>query len=420
MTVLSSHETRLVEGAGIPGIENGHDEVRLGPRQLLLVCGLVLASATQLRLIAGLSPGEVLLLGYLAIRLVDWARGGSQSVLGERSFVVVWTVWVVFGSFGLLWSDVTGSGLAQGAVGETLKLSVVGLLVATVVQFEAGDGRRFALVLRKTIEGLAFAFAALLVIAQFLRQVGPVSFWLDGGSRFTGWANNPNQVAVAMIGVPFLAPALVTEPWRKRFMTIGAIGVLWASGSDGAVLALVVGFLGMTTSYLYATARRGFSAVQAFAVLAILAVAPLAVGSAVNAAKARVDSAVGDGGGGGNGRVELWNSAAHLIAGSPLVGYGPGPRVVAKDGTPGHEAHNVYLDVAILGGVPAAAALVFVHGKALLIARRQGVAMVGVACALVTFGLTGFAIRQPMYWLYLIACISARSSPSLDSYEYGK
>lgn len=127
-------------------------------------------------------------------------------------------------------------------------------------------------------------------------------------------------------------------------LSAGLLSVTLAS--RGATTGLALGIL----AFMFTTDHAGTSRRRTAAVLATIALASILASSAGALLRERlVDGADG------NGRTELWRSAASAFMESPVIGIGPGgmPGFFADDGYPvALYAHNIVLSALAQFGMP--------------------------------------------------------------------
>ena len=235
------------------------------------------------------------------------------------------------------------------------------------------------------IEGVLIIAAALYGVALGYRD------WLVGGVLVASLAN---VVLTAKSGAPEVLPGVVGEPERlsgymhpnhvafaAAIVLIGAVGLwkrrklrlilvgsaaiasydLLASRSRTGLLAVIaaVAIAGMAS-----VPRQGRARVGAMMLVAALVLAPLLAtqtGGWVNRDATSTGSA-SSGLTSLTGRTDFWPPVIHMIEQRPVVGWGvnailtpAGAKVQAI--LPGvGQAHNAYLEAALMGGLPAAVA----------------------------------------------------------------
>ena len=248
------------------------------------------------------------------------------------------------------------------------------------------------------------------------------------GSRAGGLLGQPAYLGAAgVLLVPVVLGAAGRErgAWRAVGFGAAAVGVVAvvASQTRGAWLGLLVAAAvgGPAIARRLGSRRSAVVAAGVFVALGVLAVAtPLG---------ARALGAVDLDGGSARGRLDEWRVAAAVVAEHPVVGVGPEGYRVAVTGhldegysiRYGREvyvdrAHDGVLDVAVAGGLPAAALYVALVGVALVAAMRvrrdANLVVVGAAAAVAGYAaqqLVLFPIAEvdPVAWLLAGVVVAA-------------
>ncbi len=374
--------------------------------QWVLIFGCVLSSATQFRFFGGLGPGELLIGIYAFVRSLEWLAGASPvRVVISRRVTILWGTWALSMAMGSFWAEVSGAGLSTGFLSDSLKLSLVGVFVCCFYRFELGHVETVRTIFRLVVILLVVGLNGLLVISLSRPSIG--SIYLDYGPRFVGWARNPNQIALTVVPIPLLSMELF-QGWTRWLVVAGSLSLLLASKSDGAQLALAAG-VGIVVIRIGRNMFRSKQVRLSAAIGMLVVVGALAwnLSGIYRGFENRIDSAVSEGGGGGNGRTALWGAALRTAFKSPIVGYGPGSRLEVGV-LRGLEAHNVFLDVLIMGGIVAVAPLIWFQVSLLRRAWRKGSFEVASVLSIVVMSLTGLLIRHPLFWFFLAAFESSR------------
>ncbi|MBW3655925.1 MAG: hypothetical protein KY444_07445, partial [Gemmatimonadetes bacterium] len=220
-------------------------------RGLWLGSAVALSTATQLRPGIPVGPGEVLLAGWVVASLgsVLWKNRLELSPVA-RSFGLFWAASFVLLLSGLLVGLLAGLAFSN-PFHDLLAYTLVAALVMLVLSKAGGVEELHAAVPVAMFLSTA-ALVAVLVASFPGRTLGPREPWI--GTRFMGWSKNPNQVALAMSTVPFLAWYRLAQARRRGaralYVVIALLGLLMglATLSDslvvawGACLAVLVGW----------------------------------------------------------------------------------------------------------------------------------------------------------------------------------
>jgi O-antigen ligase len=382
---------------------------------------IALSSATQLRLAgAPVGIGELLAAACIVLRWIDPWPVGPAARRDESAVLEPFRRLAAAMLFAASLATVVAPFWAGGAQAAPVEQAMRNLaaLWAAVLFGEAVA----TLALRHRIVGLgAAALCATLVLHVGLLALallpGRPEFrmlWYEG-ARFTGLAENPNQLALAMVAAGCAAAA-------------GAGRTIGAAGATGTVLAFAA-------LLAFARSDAGLLAFAGFAALAMVLAAPRwldaahrhrpsAYGAAVLALAcaaalaslpwidALADRVYGEGAQGSD-RLALWTSALAAGLDSPLFGLGPGAHA-RIDGYPGaHEAHNTWIDWWSMTGALGVAVLVMLLVDAGRRLARTGnpIGLAGLA-ALAVFASFHFVLRQPAFWCAIGLCYAA-TAPSM-------
>jgi len=378
-------------------------------RESLLIGSLLLTTATQLRLDgfpiglgeAGLLLWLILFIYVLSVRPLPVNR------------LVVW--------YGLFWlvslpSLILGTVIAQQLgeaaplakyIREMLALFFVAAL-SLVLAIETGS-REASLgrVSRLIRYGAAFSVIVAL-FAWFGEDITPIKWWL--GHRLQGLAENPNQLALLLLPMPFFtAYRLSVVGFRFTYLFAGIILVLagLATRSD----ALILGWAAAIGFYIaYILQKRLSMLLQVPSWLLFLVAGVLGGLVIVWSVDSRGLHGVLAGIYGTDSeqyqqsfrRFDLWING--IIAGmdSPFFGLGPGNHSGFEGPNQDSEAHNSLIDWFTISGLVGLSAFLL-----LVIAqfRRALYSNVWLACimvAILVFASFHYMFRHPLFWFYLV------------------
>ena len=414
---------------------------------LAWVIGALLVGAVMVVDPAGLAPyGPA---RWMVISTVGFLGAGLAVHAGrvaiERRFARLWAVLVVF----ILLGAVFGDDVRVALVGHPDRHFGLMTWVLLVAMFYAG--------LQLDTPGDRRIIARSGVVA--LLGLGSWCMWeLFIGAPITGGTNTSRLTgpfgSAAMLGaalcvlVPLAAGATIdtrsASRWRVASGVASAMGVitLVGSGTRAAIIGLVVG-LGAAT--LMAGRRsRWQRRTLAFGVLVLI---PVIVATAV--LMPRFSDAF-DRSAGASSRLDEWRVATRVVVNHPAVGVGPeGYRIAVAEGVNAEyerafsrdrvlpdRAHSGPIDVALIGGIPAALAylalLALVCWRALSLIRPGRFArpasnpardpvMAGMAVAVIAYAtqqlaLFPFAELDPVWWVLAgIVAHHARRQPTTPS-----
>jgi O-antigen ligase len=387
-----------------------------------LAAGAVaLSSATQLRL-SGMPVGigEALAAACVALRWLDpWppspaARRDERAVLEPfRRLAAAMLLAASLATVVAPW----WVGAAQAAPVEQAVRNLAALWAAALF----GEAVATLAVRHRIVElGATMLYAtlalhvALLALALLPGRPALHTLWYEG-TRFTGFAENPNQMALAMLAAGCAAAAGAERAMGAAGATLAALafaGLLAFARSDAGLLAFAA-FAALATVFalprwITAAPRHRPSALAA----AMVVIACAAVLAAIPLIDAVADRVYGEGAQGSD-RLALWSSALEAGLRSPVFGLGPGAHA-RIDGYPGaHEAHNTWIDWWSMTGGLGTAVLVALLGTAAWRLARSGNAtgLAGLA-ALAVFASFHLVLRQPAFWCAVGLCFAA-SAPSM-------
>lgn len=414
-------------------------------KPLAWVIGALMVGAVMVVDPAGLAPyGPA---RWMVISTVGFLGAGLAVHAGrvaiERRFARLWGVLVVFILLGAVFGDDVRVALL-GHPDRHLGLMTWVLFVAMFyagLQLDTPDDRR--IIARSGV-------VALLGLGSWCMWELIVGAPITDGtnsSRLTGPFGSAAMLGAALcVLVPLAAGAMFdtrsASRWRVASGVAGAMGVitLVGTGTRAAIIGLVVG-LGAAT--LMARRRsRWQRRTLAFGVLVLI---PAIVATAV--LTPRFSDAF-DRSAGASSRLDEWRVATRVVFNHPAVGVGPeGYRIAVAEGVDAEyerafsrdrvlpdRAHSGPIDVALIGGIPAALAylalLALVCRRALsLIRPRRGASPKGRAdpvLAGMAVAVTAYATQQlalfplaeldPVWWVLAgIVTHHARHQPTAPS-----
>lgn len=248
--------------------------------------------------------------------------------------------------------------------------------------------------------------------------------------RLMGLSDNPNQLAgLANAGVVLSAAGMMLAGRVTRRDVAATAAVLMAGTMSLSVtFMLSVALAGVVATFVYgwivteagSVGRRLFNiALSLSALLCFLAL--LILGDRVAAGIIHLWS--GETAKGAT-RLAYWMEALSESLWSPLVGLGPGGHVRVDYAAVLQEAHNIFVELFLSGGLVALAAYLFMLLTIATISMRNRLA-VGIFClvALVVMGSFHTVLRHAHHWIAFHALISvvlamatqrASATPSQD------
>ena len=391
--------------------------------------GVGLTAATQLRPIDGIpvGPGEAVLAIWVAASLAGLlTRGfistnrGSAVLAGfwAAAFAILSVGWIV----GLTLQR-SQPGMARDVVALALSAAVFGvcfLLPDLGSRIRAAQGAFLWTVVLPCL-----LFLALTAMGRL--TLGPIRYWYFD-VRFEGWAQNPNQLALAVLALPFwclFSISRVGNPGAYAVAAVLAILVGLLSRSDALWLAWGVAFACFGAWQVVSLLRRG--RVRRGRGILLLFVLPVVVIAILAALGRELLTVAGRGivreyqeNAQGSDRLRRWAHAVEVVRYSPAVGLGPGAFSGPSRPFQQEEAHNTLLDWASSTGFLGTLTLLALVGYvgAEVFRRRDGRSAL-LLLALGIFASFHYVLRQPMFWLILLGALFPPRYGNGSTFEVG-
>jgi hypothetical protein len=388
--------------------------------------GVTLSGATQLRMQGvPVGPSELILaiwLAFVVFLLLRGVRLGSS-----RVFVLMAGYW-------LAQIAILGLGAAvalharrfdsAGAFHDGLAFVYIAVL-STFLCLRLADSDDYEY--HWTFARLIFVFHALaggllLAVAMVAPQLGPIRFWY-GGIRFNGWADNPNQMALAMAAMPFLGWWLMRKasgPFGKGACLVGmalCVAAGLATKSDGMRVAWIASLGAIAALLFFQVTMRGRSRwlhVSHLIIPALVVVVGIFFGKDLVTYAIGVAESIYAEGAQGETRFTLWRHGLQAIGESPLFGFGPGSYSGQGGPFEGREAHNTFIDWGMSTGAVGIAIylglLAWIGSRAIRSGETMPVAML---ISVVMVSVFGYVLRQPDFWMVLVLILILSEHASL-------
>ncbi len=239
-------------------------------------------------------------------------------------------------------------------------------------------------------------FAIIFISANFISIfVFNLDAGVTEGERYTGGANNPNQLTFYAATLSLL---LVTYHKKLSLLLIPVIiFILNKSQSDAYMLAIIM----IGTSYIYfrLTFSNKFSssikvAASIILLLIILLIAIAYYGEWLGNAWLEADE--------GNTRLDLMYNALLASAQSPVFGWGAGSFSGIEETFQGLEAHNTFLDFSMQFGLIFPMIIYSIIIMTLISAlRKKDYIMAAFVVGFIESGLFHFSGRHFSFWIEL-------------------
>ena len=373
-----------------------------------LASGLVLTTATQLR-ISGLpiGPGEVLCLIWLLLQVpaLIRERGSLWADTAIRGFVLFWGVMFFAMAAGSIKGLAQPAWDAQRSAHDAFAYGFASLLsIAALSRFRGHTAEAKHLLFLVLLIALSLNIGLWLVAKS---QLGTMSAALMySPTRFQGLANNPNQLAMLMVSLPFLSWYFIENSATKlvKLLSVLAMGVAvfigLQTGSDALKVSLLfgVGVLVLVIAHSTWYRKEGWRwRVAALGVVLgayVLSGLPYAIensdGLAQNVA---ADKGV---------RFALWAHAIQVWMEAPIFGLGPGAWSGIMAPFEGVEAHNSFLDLGMSAGIVGLIAyLGMLYWLSLHFLTNRCHALLAVLGVMILYSLFHYVLRHPFFWVIL-------------------
>jgi O-antigen ligase len=273
-----------------------------------------------------------------------------------------------------------------------------------------GDDDYYLLVARTAFFTSFVTGTALLVAALVAPSLGPIHPWY--GPRFRGWAENPNQMALMVLAMPFLGWHLLRQAHSRGarllygLAIVGNVLVGLATSSDALRVAWL-GAAGLIGFVLWSRALRRGSGASIYLthviVPSIILILTIGLGVQLLARFEAIGQGVYSAGDQGDIRIAAWENGLRAMGYSPLVGFGPGSYSGLAAPFQNFEAHNTYIDWGMsTGGLGVALQFALLAWSAWRVWRTRSFALLAGFGALFIFSIFGYTLRQPIYWLLLV------------------
>ncbi len=421
-------------------------------RDLLLVLGILLSTASQLR-----PAGEICLVIWIGLMLGrETAQLGPQFTPALSRLVIFWLLFAVALCIGTLAGfaigDVHDQSLFMHDVMAYPLLAAISMLC--VVGTDAGSRLHRAAWLLVTVGSATLA----VQVAQAWGWIGVGSIDPWYWDRLRGWSENPNQLAIlcAVLGLLSLHLADVATSTPARIAAIGAavlpiyVGRL-TKGDTFSLVLVAAGpiFIALKLRTWLLSHQPRLSVRSACAWIAVLALPLLLASAAPFGASLAVEGQgfIGDMTRGDEQdtrktaeiRLEAWRQAIDRGLESGMLGLGPGPHLPIPpwiragrqdssgepknlehpeaNGTPNFEAHNTLLDIFTQGGLMAVLSLVWLVAATFLLTYRTRLdGLTVLLCGLIIFSIFHLIVRHPAFWFAIAICLvtaeSRKASPA--------
>ncbi len=263
---------------------------------------------------------------------------------------------------------------------------------------------------------LAIYCAAVVLFATIAYPIAPWLWYFDVYlGRLMGLSDNPNQLAGLCVFGMAMSAIIVDGQRGIRGADVGAGAAILIAGlmthSVTFALSIAVSALLALTVHVWSRdgaahrfARQLFSFGIQLALLGGLLILVLFGGQIIDALVYLYQG----GSAKGATRLGYWIAAMGEVASSPIVGFGPGGHVQVENSPVLQEAHNIFVELLLSGGIVSLAAFVMLLTVVLVASvRYRAPSVVFAVCALVILGSFHTVLRHGYYWIALHASMTA-------------
>lgn len=314
---------------------------------------------------------------------------------------------------------------SRGIVADSRARDFLALLFAMSVAVVTLDLARRCLPYRHALACVVVVLTLPTFALFAASMVSPNLFGLQldyYGVRFQGWSDNPNQIAMVLVPLPFLSmfAAAQTRNRSMRLLMYGTCAGAIVSGLGTLSDALLASWCVAISAWVVLAAlergrQRGARASAPPRLgnwLLVHLVILLATLSVLSATTSLVSDILQRESNQGSVRLLLWVHGMQAAGESPWFGLGPGAHSGVTGPHAGLEAHNTWIDLLAGAGFIGLAAyvafLVWVAGGLL---KPLAPLLVATLVALLVFSTFHFVLRHPTFWFYLalVAAFASRA-----------
>lgn len=376
--------------------------------------GVALTTATQLRVGSPVGLGEVMLLVWMLSICLRLLRGGCYFVSPLTKVLLrFWIVAFIALTLGILIAEfqaITSTGVYWDGLACIFAFVFCICLCLSTQSLKS--------IKRLIVHNILFSTSSLvLLLGISLPFLVP---WY-GGSRFTGWAVNPNQLALLIVGIPIIALHLLIYHSKNKIekiiyslLIITSIGLGILTDSDALKLGWIIGLFATILLLLYQrfvkhltqnkkNSSKNITIYKSlmgififFAILIVLWVSYERVTT--------VSAGIYNKGNQGSDRITLWQHGIAAMFYSPIFGLGPGAHSGYQAPFLDFESHNTYIDWGASTGIVGLTAYISLLGWITWKAWRNGfIVLVGAVISLATFSSFHYVLRHVIFWFYLLS-----------------
>jgi hypothetical protein len=297
----------------------------------------------------------------------------------------------------------------------TLDALAIALSIFTALLITMCDASRLTLVIARLTTAVLAIFSPLALVYLIVGNPDWILLQEDFG-RFTGLSQNPNQLALLLLPIPYFICIAYSKGVKSGFVSAveicSALVLNWLCIGKALFFAWALSFfaIGFLALRNWRDSRKP-AALTTYVLVVITA--------ALAAARMLFDlyegTTRGSIEGQGENRLLLWVNGAKAWLSAPMLGNGPGHYSGVDGPFGGMEAHNLIIDwmaaYGALGGVILLWFYIRVINRTL---SSRALLCFGLCLCLVVQGLFHFYGRQPIYWIWWVfAAQMSFSTPKL-------
>ncbi len=384
-----------------------------------IAVGIGLTTATQLRPNSPVGPGEAMLFFWMLLVGIRLLFFRSYLITPfAKVFLLFWIVSFTSLALGVLIAESNGL-TSEGAYHDAFAF-LFSLILCLCLDISIKSPNRL-----RNLIAINISFVTLSLVILLFFHVPFLAPWY-GGARFAGWANNPNQLALLITLIPFLALHLINQS-SNRFAQVGYSLLIFGSviagirtDSDALMVSWAIGILviiilwinQLITNYIKTNLPLKIIKIYRLVIGIIVSLIGLIFLYASYEKVNAVSSEIYNKGNQGNDRVTLWKHGIEAIYYSPLFGLGPGSHSGVKEPFLDFESHNTFIDWGSSSGIIGLIAFVSLLGWVSWKAWRSGfTVMVASVISLAAFSSFHFVLRHAIFWFYLLSIVNLSKNP---------
>jgi O-antigen ligase len=249
-----------------------------------------------------------------------------------------------------------------------------------------------------------FLIIPLFFLSLVKPQILGVSLWFHDVMyyKWIGFSNNPNQIGLLFVTLPFLALFYRGNngtPWSDNVFLVGAVFIGLSCQSSALIVAWFCGVI----YYFFLNAQSQNEIVMRFSLVVIFLVVVVVVllsDTHTSQLQNLFEDFIKSDAGQGESRFNLWVNGLAATNSSPLFGYGPGSFSGDLGPFGAREAHNTYIDASTNVGYVGLAMLLLFNGGILIwsfLAKKHIIS--ALMLALMVYSSFHYILRSPITWI---------------------